>query len=191
MAQAVELYKPIKAAEVNTKLKEEWYDWEVIAKEMHNSELETAFSSQLSIIQPCYLQNDRSEIEQLFEVYLENQHSKIVWWYKNGVNKKTYFGIKYEDENRYVHTFYPDYIVQFINGRTGIFDTKDGITAKDATYKAEALQKYIETENNEGKNLFGGIIIIDNNQFRLNEADIYRYNPKELGDDWLFLSTVF
>ena len=50
LVQVVELYKPIEAAEVNTKLKEEWYDWEVIAKEMHNSELETAFGCQLSII---------------------------------------------------------------------------------------------------------------------------------------------
>ena len=50
---------------------------------------------------------------------------KIVWWWKNGENKQDYFGVKYEYPDGVIHTFYPDYLVQLIDGLIGIFDTID------------------------------------------------------------------
>ncbi|CAI2189204.1 20092_t:CDS:2 [Funneliformis geosporum] len=74
---------------------------------------------------------------------------------------KTEIGIPYTDERGKLATFYPDFIVYYKDNRIGIFDPKEGQTAKsnDTKLKAEALQKYIK-ENKE-KRLFGGIVKSD------------------------------
>jgi hypothetical protein len=106
-----------------------------------------------------------------FEKYIETKAEKIEWWYKNGVSKKDFFGIKYE-ENDLPQTFYPDYIIQLTSGKTFIGDTKAGSTATEATSRAEALQSYIKDQNAKGKNLVGGIIIKDETKKgRVNQQD--------------------
>jgi len=77
-----------------------------------------------------------------------------VWWYKNGVLSKEYFGIRYEYDNKdgedKIHTAYPDYIIQYEDKRVGIFEVKDKDDPDHLTKtkaKAEAMAKYIETEN--------------------------------------------
>jgi len=68
--------------------------------------------------------------------------NKIDWWFKNGDAKnEIYLGIPYTDEKDKPATFYPDFIVHYKNGKTGIFDPKEGQTAtsNDTKLKAEAL----------------------------------------------------
>jgi len=49
--------------------------------------------------------------ERDFEDYLNDNADKFEWWWKNGENKKDYFGIKYFYPENVIHTFYPDYLV--------------------------------------------------------------------------------
>lgn len=50
---------------------------------------------------------------------------------------------------------YVDFIIKFSDGKLGLFDTKSGITARDAVSKAIGLDKYIKES---GNNLVGGLI---------------------------------
>jgi len=86
----------------------------------------------------------------------------IDWWFKNGDSKnEIYLGVPYINEKGKESTFYPDFIVSYKNDKIGIFDTKAGqtTTSTDTKLKAEALQVYIK--ENKVKNLFGGILISD------------------------------
>ena len=68
-----------------------------------------------------------------------------------------------------------------------LFDTKSGITAKVVKEKAEALAKYIKTQNQKhNKKLFGGIIIFKEGSCRYNDNETYEYNENNL-TDWKFL----
>ena len=87
------------------------------------------------------------------------------------------FGIKYNTKS----TFQPDFLVKFVNGKLGIFDTKSPNFLVDTKTKAEALQQYIEQENKKGKNLFGGIIIKKGESFKINSKKEYNDNNNE---DW-------
>jgi len=77
--------------------------------------------------------------------------------------------------------------VKFRDGRIGLFDTKQDRTAKDAKAKAEGLAKYIKDENLKGKRLWGGIVIYEKGSRRLNDNEVYKYNPNDLSS-WKFLT---
>jgi type III restriction enzyme len=180
LGKATTIYRPAKLEEVKQKIGEELYDWEVKKEEFYNQHADEKTDYKLCIYEPCFLRAERSTPERLFEKYLESQADKIEWWFKNGEKKKDFFGIRYE-ENKLPHTFYPDYIIRFRSGKTGIFDTKKGNTAKEAAPKAEALQAYISEQNSKGKNLIGGIIIQDaNGKWIFNQKDVYSYDPNDL-----------
>jgi len=177
ISNSTDVYKPIKQEKIKERVEEsESFElWEVKNEEFYNQHTDELVDYKLCIYDPCYLGKDRSTPEKEFEKHLETKADKIDWWFKNGVSKKDYFGIKYE-ENDLPQTFYPDYIIQLKTGKIFIGDTKGGFTAKDATLKAEALQKYIIEHN-----LIGGIIIKDiNNQWRLNQQEIYSYDINDL-----------
>ena len=99
-----------------------------------------------------------------------------------------YFAIKYyelgEDAKSYGKAFYPDYIVKFMDGRIGIFDTKSGWTAEDAAPKANTLQKYIS--EHKDLNLIGGIINVVDNRFYLNRNSDYEFGDGKTGQWELF-----
>jgi len=88
----------------------------------------------------------------------------------------------------YSSTFQPDFIVKYKNGKVGIFDTKAvGDREAENKLKAEALQKYIEEENNKGANLFGSLVIKPGEHFRVNYSSTYQsFKVKE--KDWKYLS---
>lgn len=139
-------------------------------------------------MKPCYLSRARSNPEKHFENFLEENSDKIVWWWKNGENKKECFGIKYKYAGE-AHTFYPDYLVKFNDKKIGIFETKDPGDQDGATLtkaKAEALQKYIKEQNKKSKKLFGGIVIEKNNDWRINRKEMYDWSKCEKNDwsDW-------
>mgnify|MGYP000067747006 CR=1 FL=1 len=142
---------------------------------------------QRCIINPFYTGIFQTE-NGFIDHYLET-HSKIKWWYQNGEKNEVYFGIPYTEDNGKKSAFYPDFIVQYTDGRIGIFDTKKGSTAEshDTVLKSNALSKYIESENKKGKNLFGGIVVPDqdNENFKLNENEKHKYSYPE--GNWVSL----
>lgn len=153
-------------------------EWEVPLIVSYNSRYQK-IEQPLSAMKPFYTAK-QSEPERLF-IDLLNSSSKVKWWYKNGEAEMRYFGILRPDDQ----AFYPDFIVQFKDGSIGIFETKAGITAKDAKERAEGLQKYIRI--NKNKNLTGGIAIYVNGTWRYNNNDKYEYNPNDLSN-WKVLN---
>ena len=123
-----------------------------------------------------------SEPERQFIEFLNASKKTVKWWYKNGDTDSKYFAVLRDDDQ----AFYPDFIVQLHNGRIGIFDTKSGMTAKDAKERAECLQKYIKIQNKKGKNLIGGIAVYVNGTWRYNDKEKYEYDPNDLSD-WKIL----
>ena len=82
---------------------------------------------------PYYRSNNAPKSTEIpFEEALEKS-AQVKWWYKNGEKMDKYFAVKYfelgDDAKSYGKAFYPDYIIQFADGRIGIFDTKSGFTA--------------------------------------------------------------
>lgn len=190
LAKTTDEYRPIKKEEIKKKIQETLEDWEVKEVEFYNQHTDEKTENQLCVYDNCYLSVDRSTPEKDFEEYLEKKKDKIVWWFKNGENKKDYFGIKYM-ENDLPRTFYPDYIIQLKSGKVAIVDPKAGITATgEAKEKNEALQKYIQEQNEKGKKLFGGLLIQDSSsKWRINQKEFYNYDPNDL-TDWNFLDDI-
>lgn len=186
--EATEAYKPAKKQEVKAKIEEKEYVWDVKFEEFYNEHTDELIDSKLNIYDKCYLLKTRSNPEKEFEKYLETKTEKIEWWFKNGVNKQDFFGVRYE-ENEFPKTFYPDYIVQLKNGQTLIADTKAGITAVEAKSRAEALYKYIATENAKGKKLTGGILVQQAEHWKINLNETYLYDKNDL-TNWKFLEDI-
>lgn len=137
----------------------------------------------------CYLQKYRSKPERDFEEYIVNNLDKIEYWLKNGDKGTEYFSIVYELDNE-KHEFYPDYIIKFYNGKIGLFEAKDNKDDSDETKaKAERLYKYIEEENQKGKNLIGGIVAnfgTDSVYIKINNKENYTTNFS----DWIDIETL-
>ena len=134
--------------------------WEIPQFIFYNEKY-TIFSSRKSIMQPFYRYIEASKPEIEFMKYLDRADSSVKWWFKNRESESKYFAIEYDIGYDEISAFYVDFIVRFNNGSIGLFDTKLGRTAsvEFAKSKAEALQKYIKSENKKGKNLLGGIVI--------------------------------
>ena len=185
LSKAIEAYRVVKEQEVRKRVaeSEQYYIFE-IPQEMFFNEYtdERRDDAKKYAHHPCYLATGRSIPEQHFEEFLNENTDKISWWWKNGENKQTYFGIKYEYEGGF-YTFYPDYLVQHADGRLGIFEVKEAGDRDGTTYtkvKAEALQKYIVDQKN--KNIFGGIVIERNSGWYVNDKAAYDWEKCERGD---------
>ena len=182
--QAFKLYKEVRekdlAKRANERSQTSFFDVPEI--EYFNEQGDEAVSRIHKYAQtPCYLSKSRSQPEKDFEDLLEENGDKIDWWYKNGENKKEYFGITYERSDG-EHTFYPDYIVRFGNGRIGIFETKDEKDQEGSTVtkaKAETLAAWIAGEKR--KDLFGGIVVNRHGQWLLNDKKTYNWGD---WSDW-------
>src|SRR3989339_392089 len=124
------------------------------------------------------------ETEKSFIEFLDN-HTGVEWWFKNGEQDGTYFAVPYKDDQDEVQTFYVDFIVNFKDGRIGLFDTKSGWTAETAGRKSDGLQRYIKEQNKKGKKLFGGIVIPKSGSF-YTYTDIPYKHDKQL-TDWKIL----
>lgn len=183
---AVASYKPIKIQEDEQKENDAdyWNDnWTIPVTKNYNPNTYEKIDSTLSIYQPCYLEIDRSNPEKVFVEFLEKHPEKIAWWWKNGdEHMQENFGIAKPDGS----SFQPDFIVQYQDGRIGIYDTKSsGFQEEDTKIKAETLQQYLSTENSKGKNLCGGIVIVDGNNLKINSKSEYR-TFKNNPEDWDF-----
>jgi len=184
LSQSIEEYRDVKDKEVKKRVEESEliYNFYLEVTQFHNPYTEEKIKHEKYIYNPCYLGIERTAPEKEFEKYLEENPDKITWWWKNGENKQTYFGIKYEYAKQ-IRTFYPDYLVQFENGQLGIFETKhegdqDGKTLTKV--KAEKLQEYIKKQKNP--QLFGGIVIKKSNEWKINCEKKYNWEKCEKSD---------
>jgi type III restriction enzyme len=111
---------------------------------------------------PAYLLGKRSSPEKALEEALESS-DRIEWWLKNGEGQQQFFSLVYD----YVDAetglgkkanFFPDFIVKFLDGSIGLYETKSGITLTDylTHAKSDALQAYII--QNSALKLQGGIV---------------------------------
>lgn len=184
---SIEAYKPVKIREDKQKENDlnYWNDnWTIPVTKNYNPNIYEKVDFALSIYQPCYLEVGRSNPEKAFVQFLEKQKETIRWWWKNGdEHMQANFGIAKPDGS----SFQPDFIVQYLNGTIGIYDTKaPGFQEDDTKTKAEVLQKYISEENTKGKSLCGGIVIVDGQNLKINSKSKYR-TFKSNPEDWEFL----
>jgi len=177
---AVNLAKEKYLADVEKRAKELAIDenWEV-PKSVSYSEQYTNRDFDLSIMQPFYEKTNASNIEKNFAKFLNAKKDEIKWWFKNGERDGIFFAVPRKDSEDEI-PFYVDWIVKYKDDRIGLFDTKAGLTAETAGPRAEGLAKYIKEQNQNGKNLFGGIVIEKNESFWLHSKEKYQYNENDL-----------
>ena len=147
-----------------------------------------------NIMQPTYLQVARSNVEKLFEKRIDNDPN-VKWWFKNGVNKIEYLGLKYVYPANRIKTFYPDYVLMYEDGSIGVFETKSkgddenfgGFNEKTKA-KAEALAEWKQILTDQGRRLRAGIVIvISENNMLVNESASFDIEKARQGDmsDWI------
>ena len=177
ISTATENYKPIHKYEVDQKegyeINEEWH---IPFDKNYNPNTNVKIESKLSIHQPLYMETKDGKIDTLeveFIKYLDLHEECIEYFWKNGSeHMNTNFGIEKEDGT----AFQPDFLIQFKDGRVGIFDTKagKGFNENDNEVKSNALQQYIVDENRKGKNLVGGLVVKDKEKFYYYDRGVYR-----------------
>jgi type III restriction enzyme len=168
---------------------EQNYLFEVPEYVFINEFLEEEVESERNILSPCYLSRDRSQVEKTFEKRIDSDAS-IEWWFKNGVNKIEFFGIKYEYPVNKIRCFYPDYIIKYKDGTLGIFETKSkgddenlgGLNNKTQA-KAEAMAKWRKETNTVSRKIRTGIVIVDGRNIYINESEFFD-TQKALSGDW-------
>lgn len=180
------MYKDFHKDEVEKKTQGRYNDeWEIPVSKNYNPFTNKIIESELSILQPFYMPVDKNgetdKLELNFIKYLEKNKEYINWFWKNGdEHMESNFGIKKEDG----YTFQPDFIVSFKNGSIGIFDTKAiDYNENDNFDKSNALYKYISEERYNGKNLIGGLVILDNTTFKYYQQALYK-SYKENSNEW-------
>ncbi len=191
LQKAVDEYAPLRVNEVESKAKDKTNpNWHVAESAQYSDLTDELFPTKLHFYNECWLSKTRSAPEKAFEKWLEGKSEQLEWWYKNGESKETYFGVQYTD-GEVTRTFYPDYLVRFKNGSIGIFDTKDGMTAKDAGLRSEALQRYFKEYGGNGeKGLWGGILVErTSGVWMLNQSEAYRFDGKDWSS-WVFLEEI-
>ncbi len=178
---AKEKYKKTIVAKLSEKRElQEVPNWEVPIMISYNRRYRQE-NQPLSAMKPFYTAS-QSEPEKEF-IHLLNNSGKVKWWFKNGESEIKYFAILRPDNQ----AFYPDFLFQLKDGNIGIFETKAGMTAKDAKERAEGLQSYIKRETKKGKKIFGGIAIYVNGTWRYNDSEKYEYDPNDLSS-WKVLN---
>jgi len=118
-----------------------------------------------------------------FKNYIDNLDSSIIWWFKNGDYGKIYYALKYTDSVDLKESlFYPDWIIYFKDGRIGIFDTKDGDTAKsqETKDKASSLSKRLKEL---GSKYLGGIVVKSSGIWYFNNSTSYVYIEGQVEQD--------
>ena len=145
------------------------------------------------IMEPCYLMIKRSGVEKSFEKRIDTDEN-ILWWFKNGVNKIEYFGVKYFFPANRIKSFYPDYIVKYKDGTIGIFETKSkgddvnfGCFNEKTKSKAEALAVWKKEQIANGLKIRAGIVlVVSDNLVFINENDTFDIIKAASGDlsDW-------
>ena len=133
----------------------------------------------------------KSKSEKMFEKYC-NDSEKIKWFYKNGESSIDYFSLIYIDAVGKKWAFYPDYILQDIDGNTWIIETKGGETT-DGTSKNIDLKvenKFAVLKNYATKhNLMWGFVrdYDKNDSLYLCNTE---YTEDMNNDNWILLDSI-
>lgn len=102
--------------------------------------------------------------EQAFEEIIDN-HPNVKWWIKNKDAGKDGLSIAYNEKNKHLQLFYPDYIVRFNDGSLGIYETKSlpDLNSENTLAKERALLSYINATQRKTKDadVFGGIVYME------------------------------
>lgn len=125
--------------------------------------------------------NEYNKTEQQFSYILEND-SNVECWYKNGDKGTLFFSIPYKKEN-IIKNFYPDFIVKYIDGTYGLYDTKSEMTASDgeAKEKAEYLYSYRSQYNFKGGLIKLKTLPTGLGKFIINQREEYtNYDPNNV-----------
>lgn len=133
----------------------------------------------------------KSKSERMFESYC-NSNNNIKWFYKNGEHSIDYFSIIYVDAVGKKWTFYPDYILQDIQGNTWIIETKGGENvqgvSKNIDMKVENKFAVLKEYANKHNLKWGFVRDYDKNDF------LYicntEYTEDMNTDNWLKINTV-
>lgn len=193
ISTSTEKYKPIHEYEVDQKegyeINEEWH---IPFDKNYNPNTNIKIESKLSIHQPLYMETKDGRVDELeveFIRYLDTHEESIEYFWKNGSeHMNTNFGIAKEDGS----AFQPDFLIQFKDGRIGIFDTKagKGFNENDNEVKSNALQQYITDENKKGKRLIGGLVIENNGTFYYYDRTTYK-TFNESPEQWKCFEELF
>ena len=120
----------------------------------------------------------------------------IQWFYKNGDKGTDYYSVLYEDNNGKQRAFYPDYVVGTTEG-IWIIETKGGEDKsgnsqdidKFSPKKFEALKNYVQIQQNDGKQIFGGFVRRDGSENLCICTD--NYSEQIVTPNWKLLEEVF
>jgi len=82
-------------------------------------------------------------------------------------------------ENGEEKPFYVDWIVQYKDGRIGLFDTKAEWRLRTQKHE-QRIGKIHKRRNAKGKSLWGGIVVHRDGSWRYNDKKVYEYNE----NDW-------
>lgn len=115
---------------------------------------------------PYYELNNVSMPEHRFSRFLEDNSQYISWWYKNGDSGSEHFAIPYTNSLGRQALFYVDYIIRMKSGRIFLFDTKSENSDPEAPNKHNALIDYLSEEWNANREVRGGIIIEENQNWK-------------------------
>jgi len=161
-----------------------------VPKEIYINEfVEEEVDHKRNIMSPSYLMKDRSNVEKIFEKIIDAD-TNVKWWFKNGVNKVEYLGVKYFFPANRIKSFYPDYVVQYLDGTIGVFETKSkgddenlGGFNEKTKRKAEALYVWKKALSVEGIKVRAGIVLVVNDKsIYINEKDNFDIE-KAIGND--------
>jgi type III restriction enzyme len=156
-------------------------NWIIEAEKGYPKEGYTKIPAISSLYQPLYLPDqsgtkapDKLEVD--FINYVESKKNGIKWFWKNGDERAIInFGIPY---NNGTSTFQPDWLIKFVDGTIGVFDTKPiAFNVDDTKVKAEALNKFLCNANSnratEFGKVIGGIIVKKNGIFYYSDQAEY------------------
>lgn len=136
-----------------------------------------------------------NSIEEKFAAFLDKS-PRVKWWLKNRDSGKQNFAIRYTDENGVESLFYPDFLVQYVDGSWGIFDPKgwgrEGTAmSKNTCAKINALFEYSRKLNKAGIKVVSGVIVeqADKLYAYLNNQENYPYPVvPSLAEKWILLT---
>lgn len=151
------------------------YTWEVPEERYYNAANNQEVPSVRNhALMPFIHLNNAFDPEIRFAQFLEDNMQYIDWWYKNGDQGKQHYAISYTNTAGEKDLFYPDFVIRLKSGKVFLFDTKTRGSDAEATNKHNALNAYMQSEENKPLNLQGGILI--------ENAGLWRYSPQPISN---------
>ena len=160
--QALDRYLKIrdeKKRKAAAKTYKEW-EWSVPDERVYDDETFHKTDAQNHALTPFVEFNRASNPEKEFVDFLEANTAYIEWWYKNADGGRQNYAVPYTKPDGSKGLFFVDFVIKLKNGKVFLFDTKSiGSEPLTSHLKHNALIDYMAKENESGKNLAGGVIV--------------------------------